>query len=117
MKFIVDAQLPRKLADFLVNKGFDAIHTLDLPNANRTSDMEITQKSLEEERVLISKDSDFYISYLQLVEPYKLIYLTTGNISTHDLLHLFERNFEKIFEEIQYNSVVEISSKSIITIL
>ncbi len=31
MKFIIDAQLPRRLAHFLQNLGYDAIHTLDLP--------------------------------------------------------------------------------------
>jgi predicted nuclease of predicted toxin-antitoxin system len=32
MKFIVDAQLPRKLALWLQSQGFDALHTLDLPD-------------------------------------------------------------------------------------
>ncbi len=30
MKFIIDAQLPRMLSDFLLRKGFDSIHTLQL---------------------------------------------------------------------------------------
>ena len=34
MKFIVDAQLPKSLARFLSERGFDAIHTLDLPRKN-----------------------------------------------------------------------------------
>ena len=31
MKFLVDAQLPRRLVCELVDLGHDAIHTLDLP--------------------------------------------------------------------------------------
>lgn len=31
MKFIVDAQLPKTLSDFLVSRGLEYIHTLDLP--------------------------------------------------------------------------------------
>ena len=31
MKFLVDAQLPIRLARFLQASGHDAIHTLDLP--------------------------------------------------------------------------------------
>ncbi len=42
MRFLVDAQLPRRLARWLVQKGHDALHTLDLPSANRTTDEEIT---------------------------------------------------------------------------
>lgn len=117
MKFIIDAQLPRKLSAFLSEKGFDSIHTLDLPKKNKTSDSEINKISIEQKRILISKDSDFYNSYFQKVEPYKLIYLTTGNISTGELIEIFDKNYEKIFEEIQLNFVVEISKTSIITII
>ena len=38
MKFIVDAQLPRRLALRLTAAGQDAIHTLDLPKGNRTTE-------------------------------------------------------------------------------
>lgn len=38
MKFLVDAQLPRRLAQSLIEAGFEAIHTLDLPLGNRTPD-------------------------------------------------------------------------------
>jgi predicted nuclease of predicted toxin-antitoxin system len=117
MKFIIDAQLPRKLSAFLSEKGFDSIHTLDLPKKNKTSDSEINKISIEQKRILISKDSDFYNSYFQKVEPYKLIYLTTGNISTGELIEIFDKNYVKIFEEIQLNFVVEISKTSIITII
>ncbi|MCW5971037.1 MAG: DUF5615 family PIN-like protein [Blastocatellales bacterium] len=30
MKFLVDAQLPRRLAHSLIESGFEVIHTLDL---------------------------------------------------------------------------------------
>ncbi len=31
MKFIVDAQLPTRLARFLQDAGYDVLHTRDLP--------------------------------------------------------------------------------------
>ncbi len=31
MKFLVDAQLPRRFATWLTDAGHDALHTLDLP--------------------------------------------------------------------------------------
>ena len=116
MKFIIDAQLPRKLSYYLTKMGYDCIHTLDLPKGNKTQDSEINEISFAQERIVISKDSDFYNSYLQKVEPFKLIYLTVGNISTTKLLEIFEKNHERIFEEIQMNSVVQVTSTSIITI-
>jgi predicted nuclease of predicted toxin-antitoxin system len=36
MKFIVDAQLPTKLAMLLREYGHDALHTKDLPLQNKT---------------------------------------------------------------------------------
>jgi hypothetical protein len=41
MKFLVDAQLPRRLCQELRECGHDAAHTLDLSSGNRTSDAEI----------------------------------------------------------------------------
>lgn len=56
MRFLVDAQLPKSLARFLRERGFDAVHTLELPDKNRTDDLAIIQISLAESRVVISKD-------------------------------------------------------------
>jgi len=36
MKFLIDAQLPRRLAHQLRGAGFETTHTLDLPHENRT---------------------------------------------------------------------------------
>jgi len=63
MKFIVDAHLPRSLAAFLCDNGFDAIHTKDLPDGNDTTDIQINALSIAESRVVISKDGDFYDSF------------------------------------------------------
>lgn len=62
MKFIVDAQLPKSLFDFLKQKGFDSIHTLELPDKNKTKDGQIAQLANEEGRIVVSKDTDFLVS-------------------------------------------------------
>ena len=36
--FVIDAQLPYRLKNWLIYKDYDAIHTLDLPLKNLTSD-------------------------------------------------------------------------------
>lgn len=56
MKFLVDAQLPRSLAVLLESSGHDAVHTLDLPRANRTADRGISRLADAEDRVVVSKD-------------------------------------------------------------
>ena len=67
MKFIIDAQLPKSLSDLLNSRGHDSVHTLELPNANRTTDSEILSISKEENRIVVSKDSDFLESYLLII--------------------------------------------------
>lgn len=80
MKFLVDAQLPPSLARLLTDNGHDAIHTLSLPEKNFTSDQTINKISIREERILISKDSDFYHSFLLKREPYKILLVRAGNL-------------------------------------
>ncbi|MGZ8480725.1 MAG: DUF5615 family PIN-like protein [Candidatus Binatia bacterium] len=66
MKFLVDAHLPPSLCAVLARHRHDAIHTLDLPAKNATKDAVLNQISLDERRVIISKDSDFFYSHLVL---------------------------------------------------
>ena len=91
LRFLVDAQLPKRLADFLAfHTGYDCLHTLDLPAANQSQDGRIIQFSMAEQRIVITKDADFVNSFLLHGQPYKLLLVSTGNISTNDLLALFQ---------------------------
>jgi len=96
MKFLVDAHLPKKLSVLLNYKGYDSIHTLDLPDKNRTKDSEINQISISQQRVLISKDADFIESLLISNKPYKLICISTGNITNKELLELFAKHIIEV---------------------
>jgi predicted nuclease of predicted toxin-antitoxin system len=116
MKFIVDAQLPRRLARWLREKGFDTVHTLDLPARNRTDDDDINALSMAENRVVISKDSDFYDRFFEKLEPHKLLFLTTGNIRNDDLIALFDKNLGEIVLALTHSNVVELSRHRLITI-
>lgn len=63
MKFLVDAQLPRQLARHLTAQGHDAVHTLDLPKGNRTSDRGLRLVADNEDRMVLTKDADFVDSH------------------------------------------------------
>lgn len=81
MKFIVDAQLPKSLSEYLIQKGHNSIHTLDLPDKNRTKDSQVAYIANKEGRILISKDIDFLESFILKSGPSKLILVKTGNIT------------------------------------
>ena len=63
MKFLVDAQLPLRLARVLQSAGRDTIHTKDLPRRNANPDSEINWLSIQKSRIIITKDRDFLDSY------------------------------------------------------
>lgn len=96
MKFIVDAQLPRRLARRLQEAGHDAIHTLDLPAGNRTPVKEIIRLAEAEERIVITKDADFVDEHLVRGRPRRLLFVATGNISNTELEGQLLRNLERI---------------------
>lgn len=54
MKFLVDAQLPIRLARLLQEAGYDTIHTRELPQQNATPDSFINSISIQEERIVIT---------------------------------------------------------------
>jgi predicted nuclease of predicted toxin-antitoxin system len=113
MKFIVDAQLPKSLSDLLKYRGFDSIHTLDLPNKNSTSDKEITEIAFNEKRIVITKDNDFLESFLLNSQPEKLIVVRTGNIPNPILLKIFDNNLELIKLMISRSNLIEITRNEI----
>ncbi len=76
---------------WLREKGFDSIHTLELPNKNSTTDEAINQASFGEEKIVISKDTDFLQSFKLTKQYYKLLLITTGNILNNQLKEIFEK--------------------------
>jgi predicted nuclease of predicted toxin-antitoxin system len=114
MKFLVDAQLPVRLARFLQNAGHDTIHTRDLPENNATPDAVINFISIQEQRIVITKDSDFVQSFLLQNQPYKLLLITTGNLKNSDLESLFANYLEQLTELFESYSYIELNFSEII---
>jgi len=56
VRLLIDAQLPRRLASWLTSRGHDATHTLDLPDANRTTDAVISTVADAEDRIVVTKN-------------------------------------------------------------
>lgn len=98
----------------LQHAGHDAIHTLDLPLGNRTTDTIINQLSVNEQRVVVTKDADFVDSFLLRQEPCKLLLVSTGNIRNAELIPLFLANIEKIAAGFDAYDFIEINQTELI---
>jgi len=115
IKVLVDAQLPKHLARWLAHEaGFDALHTLDLPAANHTSDDTINELSVRESRVVVTKDADFVNTLILHGRPYKLLLVSTGNISTPELVELFRQSLPELTKALQWHSYLELSREQLI---
>jgi predicted nuclease of predicted toxin-antitoxin system len=114
MNFLVDAQLPRRLAWRLQAAGHDVRHTLDLPAGNRTTDAELNAISIRERRVLITKDADFVNSFLLNGQPYKLLVVSAGNITNAELEALLVPNIPAIVAALEANSYLEFTRSALI---
>lgn len=108
MKFLVDAQLPMKLALQLAASGHDVVHTNELPNGNRTSDSDVISIADVQERVVVTKDRDFRNSHLLRSKPQRLLIVETGNITNQDLLALFDKFLPEVVESLEDAAFVEL---------
>jgi predicted nuclease of predicted toxin-antitoxin system len=65
MNFLVDANLPRRFCRVLESFGHVALHTLDLPQRNATSDHEIMRYADAHDYIVTTKDADFVDAILR----------------------------------------------------
>ncbi|MDD4911162.1 MAG: DUF5615 family PIN-like protein [Sideroxydans sp.] len=113
MKFLVDAQLPRRFANWLNEAGYDALHTLDLPRKNLTTDQEVIARATRDGRIVISKDADFVQTFLIEGEP-SLLLISTGNISNAELEELLRKNLAGIEAAFASSRFVEITRDALV---
>ncbi|WP_435008976.1 DUF5615 family PIN-like protein [Tundrisphaera lichenicola] len=114
MRFLIDAQLPRRMVGWLIAGGADAVHTLDLPDGNRTTDTQIIEASNREQRVVITKDADFVNSHLLSGRPRKLLLISTGNISNLELERILTSLIPDLVRGFQSDSFLELDRSGII---
>jgi predicted nuclease of predicted toxin-antitoxin system len=113
MKFIVDAQLPRRLALEMVAAGRDAVHTFELVKGNSTSDSDIASIAATEGRVVVTKDEDFVTHYPLHGAPPKLPLVSTGSISNDALSLLVAANLAALVAALARHDFVELSDLAI----
>jgi predicted nuclease of predicted toxin-antitoxin system len=113
VKFLVDAQLPRRLVRQLTEAGHDALHTLDLPLGNCTPDKVIVAMAEADSRVVVTKDSDFVTLFSLRGQPRKLLLISTGNISNDELSLLLAANLSSLEKLLTEHDFVELGIANI----
>ncbi len=116
LKFIVDTQLPPKLAKFLSDKNYDAIHTTFFPNGHLLQDKEIREIAIQENRIIVTKDNDFFDSYLTKGAPPLVLLLQFGNIKNDELIAYFQQEYSNIEELFDHGAELILFDKTQLTV-
>ncbi|HZL78755.1 MAG TPA: DUF5615 family PIN-like protein [Candidatus Limnocylindrales bacterium] len=108
MTFIVDNQLPQALVRFLVSRGHQAEHVLDL-GMDEAGDQAIWNYAGKNNRVIITKDEDFISLSLQTGAKNQVVWVRLGNCRIPALLAAFETALPKLIQALQQGDrVVEL---------
>ena len=114
VKLLIDAHLPRRMVYWFSQAGCDAIHTLDLPAGNRSTDQQISGIAQQDQRILITKDSDFVDTHLLWGVPPKLLLISTGNIRNSELESLLVPLIPELVSKFAEHSFIELGSSGIV---
>lgn len=114
MRFLVDAQLPRRLANALADLGHDTLQTFVLPDRTATADREVIGAADRDDRIVVTKDGGFRDSHLLTGQPRRLLHVATGNITNTVLLDLVRSHLVEIEGAFERGSYVELTADSLI---
>ena len=116
MKFLIDAHLPPSLRAVFRAAGHDVIHTLDLPDQNASRDGILNEVSMNEQRVVVTKDTGFYYSHLLHGRPWKLVLVRTGNLGLKATKQMFETHLPAIEAALQTCTLVELDQQRVLIV-
>ena len=95
MRYLVDAQLPPALAQWLVSQGYQAQHVADLGLAS-ADDREIWRQAIASQAVLITKDQDFIVLRQQAHVGPAVVWLRIGNTTNRAMIGWLAKVFPEV---------------------
>lgn len=95
MHFLIDAQLPPRLAKMLRSAGHEAEHLFEL-GVPRLPDQDVWRIASERGAAIVTKDADFAAMRMRFADGPMVIWVRMGNIANGALLALFERALPEI---------------------
>jgi len=111
MQWLLDTQLPPSFGKFLLSLGEDALHTTDYEDGHLLTDKSIRKIALDSNRIILSKDWDFYDDYFLLGAPPRIVHLQIGNCGNQELFFTWEKNHKQIINLLNEGCTLVILTK------
>ena len=115
MRFIIDAHLPKSIGKVFADLGHEAIHTSEFHKGNASKDQEIIWAAAAD-GIVVSKDDDFFQSFLLFRRPPKLIHVKIGNMRLQEVKDLFSKVAPELIDLLSQYDLLELYSDKIIVI-
>ena len=84
------------------------------PTRSESHARRINELSVRDSRVVITKDADFVNTFILHGRPYKLLLVSTGNITTTELVALFRQHLPELTKALQWHSYLELSREQLV---
>lgn len=111
MKLLIDAQLPPRLAEWLRDKGHDAIHVADIGLLS-ADDLTIWKFARTDRRVLVTKDRDFADWAIAAAEGPPVVWLRFGNAGNAVLIQRLAASLDDIVAALESGARVVEAGRS-----
>lgn len=110
MRFLVDACLSPRLAEGLSSRSHDAVHVVAY-GLERAGDPEIMRRAAEEERAVLSADTDFgtILARTRAARPSVVLFRLEQDRRVPDLVELLQANLPAIEAAADQGSIVVIT--------
>ena len=105
MKFLIDAQLPPGLTQWLADRGYEAHHVEEVGLRNAT-DSEIWDGALANNFIIITKDEDFVERAAHSKNSPRIVWLRVGNTTNIALKQWLVTRFANIEELLNRGDVL-----------
>ena len=113
ISILLDQGLPRSAASLLRDEGWDVLHTGDI-GLSRSTDRQILEFARNEQRVIITLDSDFHtILALTNASTPSVIRIRLEGLRGPDLALLIKRIWSRIEPQVKKGAMVTVTESGI----
>jgi predicted nuclease of predicted toxin-antitoxin system len=97
-RFLADENIHFELVNYILSSGFDIVHTSSV-NLNGKTDSEIVKYSTQENRIILTHDSDFgRIIFTTETDFVGIVYLRPGHIKSEYHFETFNQIIKEQFD-------------------